>query len=56
MNIGIFGIQIRHRAIVVHLEHERVYKTKDSIDRNLNIRNKTRLQKARWTPHGIVQG
>jgi glycosyltransferase involved in cell wall biosynthesis len=56
MNIGVYGIQIRHRAIVVHLEHERAYKTKDSIDRNLNIRNKTRLQKVRWTRHGIVQG
>lgn len=55
-NMGIYGIQIRHRAIVVHLEHERAYKTKDSIDRNLNIRNKTRLQKIRWTRHGIVQG
>ena len=55
-NIGIQGIQIRHRAIAVHLEHERAYKTKDSIERNINIRNKTKLQKVRWTPHGIVQG
>jgi glycosyltransferase involved in cell wall biosynthesis len=56
VNMGVYGVQIRHRAIVVHLEHERAYKTKDSIDRNLNIRNKTRLQKIRWTRHGIVQG
>ena len=55
MNLGIYGRQIRHRAIVVHLEHERAYKTKESIDRNLNIRNKTKIQKVRWTSHGIVQ-
>jgi glycosyltransferase involved in cell wall biosynthesis len=55
-NYGIYGLQIRHRAIVVHLEHERSYKTQESIERNTHIRNKTRVQKVRWTPHGIVQG
>ncbi|HYF69380.1 MAG TPA: glycosyltransferase family 2 protein [Ohtaekwangia sp.] len=55
VNYGLRGRQIRHRAIVVHLEHERSYKTRESMERNLLIRNNTRVQKVRWTPHGIVR-
>lgn len=55
INYGLRGRQIRHRAIVVHLEHERGYKTTESMERNLLIRNNTRVQKVRWTQHGIVR-
>lgn len=54
-NYGITGKQIRHRAIVVHLEHGRSYKTKESIEKNLIIRHNTRARKMKWTSHGIMQ-
>lgn len=53
VNYGIIGKQIRHRAIVLHLDHTRSYKTTDSIQKNLGIRKQTKQQKASWTPHGI---
>ena len=54
-NYGIVGKQIRHRAIVLHLDHPRGYKTDESIEKNLRIRKKTRQLKVSWTPHGIVK-
>ena len=55
VNYGVEGKQIRHRAIVVHLDHPRGYKTKDSLKKNLDIRKTTRREKVKWTEHGIVQ-
>lgn len=52
-NHGIFGKQIRHRAIVLHLDHARGYKTKESIASNLAIRKETQEQHKKWTEHGI---
>ena len=52
-NHGIRGKQIRHRAICVHLDHARGYKTQESIQANLAIRAETRSNKIVWTPHGI---
>ncbi|MDQ2658588.1 MAG: glycosyltransferase family 2 protein [Bacteroidota bacterium] len=56
VNYGVGGLQIRHRAIVVHLDHPRGYKTKDSLKKNLDIRKTTRREKVKWTEYGIVQG
>jgi glycosyltransferase involved in cell wall biosynthesis len=53
MNFGIKGKQIRHRAIVLHLDHSRGYKTKESIKNNVRIRENTRKMKVKWTSHGI---
>jgi glycosyltransferase involved in cell wall biosynthesis len=55
VNYGILGKQIRHRAIVLHLDHTRGYKTVESIEKNLTIRKDTRQAKRSWTPHGIVK-
>jgi len=52
-NYGIAGKQIRHRAVCVHLDHARGYKTQESVQRNLDIRAQTRGQKIVWTPYGI---
>jgi glycosyltransferase involved in cell wall biosynthesis len=52
-NFGIKGKQIRHRAIVLHLDHERGYKTKESINANLSIRSHTRLNNIVRTSNGI---
>lgn len=52
-NHGIRGKQIRHRAVCVHLDHARGYKTQESVQRNLEIRAQTRANKVTWTPYGI---
>lgn len=52
-NHGVRGKQIRHRAVCVHLDHARGYKTRESVQANLAIRAETRSSKRVWTPHGI---
>lgn len=52
-NNGIRGKQIRHRAVCVHLDHARGYKTRESVERNLAIRAQTRAKRITWTPYGI---
>lgn len=52
-NHGVRGKQIRHKAVCVHLDHARGYKTRESVDANLAIRAQTRAQKIVRTPHGI---
>ena len=54
-NKGIKGKQIRHRAICLHLDHARGYKTKESLEKNLAIRTKTRKEHLVWTSYGIVR-
>lgn len=55
VNLGIRGKQIRHRAIVLHLDHPRDYKTRESLEKNQLIRKNTRSSKVKWTPFGIVK-
>lgn len=52
-NFGLKSKQIRHKAIVLHLDHARGYKTKESLERNLAIRKEVKDQKKTWTEHGI---
>lgn len=52
-NSGVKGKQVRHRAVCVHLDHSRGYKTQDAIQANLAIRAETRRSKRVWTSHGI---
>lgn len=52
-NIGLRSKQIRYTAILAHLDHKRPYKTKESIEKNLNIRRATRKNKTIKTPNGI---
>jgi glycosyltransferase involved in cell wall biosynthesis len=53
VNNGIKSKQIRYKAICLHLDHARGYKTKESLDRNLAIRAKTKKERLTWTPYGI---
>jgi len=53
INYGVSGKQIRHKAIVIHLDHDRGYKTNESMKKNLEIRKKVKLSKAKITPFGI---
>lgn len=52
-NLGIRSRQIRYSAIVLHLDHKRPYKTKESIAFNVATRQNTRRQKIVRTPNGI---
>ncbi|MFM2229900.1 MAG: hypothetical protein RL607_1158 [Bacteroidota bacterium] len=52
-NFGVKGKQIRHKAVVLHLDHPRGYKTPESLAANLAIRKEVRDQKIKWTPFGI---
>lgn len=52
-NYGIKSKQIRHKAICLHLDHPRGYKTKESLDRNLKIRKAVKDEKRTWTDFGI---
>lgn len=54
-NFGVKGKQIRHKAIVLHLDHARGYKTPESLAANLAIRKEVREKKIVWTPYGIVK-
>ena len=52
-NFGIKGKQIRHKAIVLHLDHSRGYKTPESLAANLAIRKEVKDKKIKRTPFGI---
>lgn len=52
-NVGIKSKQIRYTAVCVHLAHDRVYMTDESISKNKNIRKNTVAQKVIFTPNGI---
>jgi glycosyltransferase involved in cell wall biosynthesis len=39
-NLGLRGKQVRFRAVLIHLDHDRPYKTRESIQRNKAIRRR----------------
>lgn len=41
-NLGVTGVLIRHRAVTIHLDHGRPYRTEQSMRRNREIRDATR--------------
>jgi len=52
-NNGIKSKQIRYSAICIHLDHQRSYKTNESLEKNLAIRKNTKKNKVIKTPFGI---
>ena len=56
VNNGIKTKQIRYKAICLHLDHARGYKTQESLDRNLAIRAKVKKENLKWTEFGIKKG
>lgn len=52
-NAGVRGKQIRHRALVVHLDHPRGYRREDVVARNRDIRDETRATRRIRTPVGL---
>ncbi|MBJ6985030.1 glycosyltransferase family 2 protein [Luteimonas sp. MC1750] len=55
-NAGIRGKRIRHRAIVVHLDHPRGYVTAEGVAFNRALREETRRTRRTWTGCGIDAG
>ena len=54
-NYGVKGKQIRHKAICLHLDHSRGYKTPESLAANLAIRKEVKEKNLKWTPYGIAK-
>ncbi len=55
VNLGLKSIQKRYSAIVLHLDHKRPYRTRESIEKNRAIRRATRTSGLIRTPHGITK-
>lgn len=55
VNMGLRPIQIRHRAICLHLHHERSYASVEGIAANKALRKRTIRQGITRTPFGIEQ-
>lgn len=54
-NLGVTGRLIRHRAVLVHLDHGRPYRTEASIRENRALRRRARSTGAVRARHGIDQ-
>ena len=52
-NAGIRGLQIRHRAVVVHLDHPRGYVNEEGKRRNARLRAETRKTGRTRTEYGL---
>lgn len=50
---GVRGTQVRHRAVVVHLDHGRGYKRPEAIARNRAIRDEVAAHRLSRTAHGL---
>jgi glycosyltransferase involved in cell wall biosynthesis len=54
-NRGITGLQVRHQAIVLHLDHKRGYKTPETMKKNQAIRDAVIATGSVWCPNGIYK-
>lgn len=53
VNAGVRPIQVRFRAVLVHLDHARGYMRQETWQANTALRRETRRTKTIWTPCGI---
>ena len=52
-NHGVSGWQIRHQAVVLHLDHQRGYKTPETMAKNMAIRDEVISSGSTWCANGI---
>ena len=52
-NAGVRGVQLRHRALVVHLDHPRGYRRTEAMARNRAIRDEVAAKRIARTPAGL---
>jgi glycosyltransferase involved in cell wall biosynthesis len=55
VNLGLRGIQVRHRAICMHLHHQRPYKDAEGMRRNLEILHSIRRTRQTRALRGIAE-
>jgi glycosyltransferase involved in cell wall biosynthesis len=55
VNLGIKGVQLRYRAVCLHLDHSRGYVRDEAVQRNKELRRETVREKKVWTDFGIQQ-
>jgi hypothetical protein len=55
-NSGIRPKQIRHTAIVLHLDHTRAYATPEAKAASRAVREETDRLRKTWTEYGLVKG
>lgn len=55
INLGIKPLQLRHRSITLHLDHERGYRSEEIIKKNLEIRERVRKEKITRCNNGIAK-
>ncbi|MFC1660084.1 glycosyltransferase family 2 protein [Gemmatimonadota bacterium] len=54
-NLGLRGKLVRFRAVLLHLDHERPYKTRDSIRKNKGIRRRIEEEKETRARDGLAE-
>ena len=52
-NAGVRGLQIRHRAVVMHLDHPRGYASEEGMRGNAQVREETRRTRRTRTEDGL---
>ena len=52
-NAGVRGVQLRHRALVVHLDHPRGYRNVEAMTKNRAIRDEVAGRRITRTPAGL---
>jgi glycosyltransferase involved in cell wall biosynthesis len=52
-NAGVRGLQVRHRALVVHLDHPRGYRRAEAMARNRAIRDEVAAKRITRSPVGL---
>ncbi|MFZ4863554.1 glycosyltransferase family 2 protein [Sphingobacterium sp. Mn56C] len=54
MNNGLRGLQVRYKAICIHLDHARSYVNDTDLANNKSIREQTKMNKSVWTDFGLT--
>lgn len=54
-NLGVPGVQVRHRTVLVHLEHGRPWKDPEGVARNREILHRIEAEGTVRTPHGLAE-
>lgn len=54
-NLGVKGKQVRHRAVCVHLHHERPYRTAETLERNREVLRRIRREREVRARQGIAE-
>jgi len=54
-NLGVRGIQMRHRAVCLHLHHDRPYRTPEGLRRNREILHRIKREKLTRARRGLAE-